>query len=64
MKAKKTAPKQLVSEAKQDREGTQDPNRDEVERAIAEGFGEYRRRLSDARVGSGIFPRSSLKIER
>jgi len=64
MKAKKAALKEVVPEAKEDPEETQDAKVDDVQRAIAEGFGEYRRRLFNARVDSGIFPRSSLNIER
>jgi hypothetical protein len=65
MKAKKAALKEAVPETKEDREETKDVVQiDEVEREIAEGFGEYRRRLLNARVDSGIFPRSSLKLDR
>ena len=58
MKKQHSALKHLESEIRQQNEGKHET--EDVQQAIAKGFGEYRRRLTDARVSSGIFSRASL----
>jgi hypothetical protein len=58
MKKQNSVLKQLESEIRQQTENGQET--EDVQQAIAKGFGEYRRRLTDARVSSGIFSRASL----
>ena len=58
MKKNNSALKHLESEIRQQKDTTDEP--EDVQSAIAKGFGEYRRRLTDARVSSGIFSRASL----